>query len=262
MDLNLNGRNALVCGSSQGIGYESALAIASLGATVILMARDEKALLSAVAKLPADHGQKHSYIVADFFSKEQVADGINNFLKLGNPIHILVNNTGGPKGGAIADADTKAFIEAFQMHVVNYQILLQAILPGMKAGQFGRIVNIISTSVKQPIVGLGVSNTVRGAVANWSKTMSLELGEFGITSNNVLPGYTRTARLDAMLKMQSENSGRSMEQVSEELQASIPIKRFCEPAEVASAVAFLCSPAASAISGINLPVDGGRTGSL
>lgn len=233
-----------------------------MGANVTLIARNEEKLRDAVEDLDTSMGQLHRYVVADFADHENVKNAIENYLRLCPEVHILVNNTGGPTGGPIIEADTDQFLKTFQMHVINNQFLAQAVVPFMKQEGFGRIVNIISTSVKQPIIGLGVSNTIRGAVASWSKTLSLELGQYGITANNVLPGYTETARLDAVLDMRSKNSGKSREQVAEELQAAIPIRRFSQAKEVAAAVAFLCSPAAGSISGINLPVDGGRTESL
>ena len=262
MNLNLTGKTALVCGSTQGIGKATAIELALLGANVTLIARNEEKLKETVDTLDTTLGQLHRYVVADFSDNQNVKDAIENYLRLVPEVHILINNTGGPAGGPIIEADTDQFFKTFQMHVLNYQFLAQAVVPSMKKAGFGRIVNIISTSVKQPIVGLGVSNTIRGAVASWSKTMSLELGPYGITSNNVLPGFTKTARLDAVLEMRSTSQGKSSEAVAEEMKAAIPIRRFSEAEEVAAAVAFLCSPAAGSISGINLPVDGGKTESM
>ncbi|REA62520.1 short-chain dehydrogenase [Dyadobacter luteus] len=262
MNLNLTGKTALVCGSTQGIGKATALELAKLGANVTLIARNESVLRQTVELLDTSAGQLHRYIVADFADNQNVKDAIENYLRLCPDVHILINNTGGPAGGQAIDAESEQFVKAFQMHLVNYQNITQAVVPSMKRAGFGRIVNIISTSVKQPIAGLGVSNTIRAAVASWSKTLSAELGPFAITCNNVLPGYTKTARLDAVLQMRSDASGKSLEEVTESLQNAIPIRRFSEAEEVAAAVAFLCSPAAGSINGINLPVDGGRTESL
>jgi len=262
MNLDLTGKTALVCGSTQGIGLAAAVEIALLGANVTLVARNEEKLREAVEDLDTSLGQLHRYVVADFADHEAVKSAIENYLRLCPEVHILVNNTGGPSGGPIIEAEANQFLKTFQMHVINNQFLAQAVVPSMKKEGFGRIVNIISTSVKQPIIGLGVSNTIRGAVASWAKTLSLELGQYGITVNNVLPGYTETARLDAVLKMRSKNQGKTREQVAEELKAGIPIRRFSEAKEVAAAVAFLASPAAGSISGVSLAVDGGRTESL
>ncbi|MET7256314.1 SDR family oxidoreductase [Dyadobacter jiangsuensis] len=262
MNLDLTGKTALVCGSTQGIGLAAAVELALLGANVTLVARNEEKLREAVEDLDTSLGQLHRYVVADFADHEAVKSAIENYLRLCPEVHILVNNTGGPSGGPIIEAEADQFLKTFQMHVINNQFLAQAVVPSMKKEGFGRIVNIISTSVKQPIIGLGVSNTIRGAVASWAKTLSLELGQYGITVNNVLPGYTETARLDAVLEMRSKNQGKTQEQVAEELKAGIPIRRFSEAKEVAAAVAFLASPAAGSISGVSLAVDGGRTESL
>ncbi|MDR6808251.1 3-oxoacyl-[acyl-carrier protein] reductase [Dyadobacter sp. BE34] len=262
MNLDLTGKTALVCGSTQGIGLAAAVELALLGANVTLVARNEEKLREAVEDLDTSLGQLHRYVVADFADHEAVKSAIENYLRLCPEVHILVNNTGGPSGGPIIEAEADQFLKTFQMHVINNQFLAQAVVPSMKKEGFGRIINIISTSVKQPIIGLGVSNTIRGAVASWAKTLSLELGQYGITVNNVLPGYTETARLDAVLEMRSKNQGKTQEQVAEELKAGIPIRRFSEAKEVAAAVAFLASPAAASISGVSLAVDGGRTESL
>ena len=262
MNLNLKNKTALVCGSTQGLGLASATEIALLGANVILMARDEEKLKNTLSKLDTSLGQQHNYIVADFSSHENVSAAINNYLKNGNQIHILVNNTGGPAGGKAIDANIEEYLQAFNNHLICNHILVQAIVTGMKAAGFGRIINVISTSVKQPLAGLGVSNTIRAAVANWSKTLSSELGQFGITVNNVLPGFTQTTRADYVIKKKAVDSGKSEEEVMKSLVAEIPVGRIGQPEEFGAAVAFLCSPAAAYINGINLPVDGGRTGCL
>tara|TARA_B100001115_G_scaffold184893_1_gene189686 strand:- start:8706 stop:9548 length:843 start_codon:yes stop_codon:yes gene_type:complete len=261
MNLDLSNKNALVCGSTQGIGKATALALAKMGANVKLMARNEKKLQAVLSELDTSQGQSHSYACADFSNVENVKSAVQSITADKN-IHILINNTGGPAGGSIIDASTYAFESAFQMHVVCNQILAQAVTPGMKTDGFGRVVNIISTSVKIPIVGLGVSNTIRGAVASWAKTMANELGQFGITVNNVLPGFTDTNRLKSLITKKAENQGVSKEQIANVMKSQIPSARFAQAEEVANAVAFLCSPAAAYINGINVPVDGGRTGAL
>lgn len=177
-------------------------------------------------------------------------------------MHILVNNTGGPAGGTIMAAKEEEFLQAFNAHLICNHILVQALVPGMQEANFGRIINIISTSVKQPIPGLGVSNTIRAAVANWSKTLAGELGKYGITVNNVLPGFTKTVRADYVIKKKATDTGKNEADVTKELVAEIPAGRMGMPEEFGAVVAFLCSPAAGYISGINLPVDGGRTLSL
>jgi 3-oxoacyl-[acyl-carrier protein] reductase len=262
MNLDLTGKNALVCGSTQGLGLASAVELSSLGANITLMARNEEKLKNAMLNLDVKKGQKHQYCVADFSDPQNVSAAIKDFMQQEIVFHILVNNTGGPAGGKAIDAGTEDFLQAFSSHLINNHLLTQAVVPGMKSSGYGRIINIISTSVKQPIAGLGVSNTIRAAVANWAKTLSVELGGFGITVNNVLPGFTNTVRADYVIKKKAADQGKSEAEVMKELVAEIPAGRIGEPEEFGAAVAFLCSPAAAYINGINLPVDGGRTGCL
>ena len=262
MNLSLAGRRALVCGSTQGIGRAAAVEIAALGARVTLMARNEGGLREAREALPVVGSVSHDFAIADFTRPDEVRRTVEKLVAAGDVIHILVNNTGGPPGGPAHEADTDAYTAAFSQHLVCNQILVQTLIPGMKSARFGRIINIISTSVKQPIRGLGVSNTIRGAVASWAKTLATELGPFGITVNNVLPGASRTGRLGSIIAARARASGRTEADITAEMIAEIPAGRISDPEEVAAAVAFLASPAASFINGINMPVDGGRTGSL
>ena len=258
MNLDLTGKTALVCGSTQGLGYASAVELALLGANIVLMARNEGKLTDTLSKLDSSKGQTHQYLVADFSDPENVKKAIESFIQKKQVAQILVNNTGGPAGGTALDAATNDFLQAFNSHLICNHILVQALVPGMKASGFGRIINIISTSVKQPIAGLGVSNTIRAAVANWSKTLATELGPFGITVNNVLPGFTNTVRATYVIEKKVQATGKSIEDVMAALEAEIPVGRIGEPEEFGAAVAFLASPAAAYINGINLPVDGGR----
>lgn len=258
MQLDLTGKTAVVCGASQGIGLAAAHELALLGARVVLFARNEERLKMAVSGLPNAGQAVHRYLVADFDHPQQVHEAIASFAAQ-DAAHILVNNTAGPAPGKAMDADIEQFRKAFNAHLINNQLLVQALLPGMKAAGYGRIINVISTSVKQPLPGLGVSNTIRGAVANWAKTLAMELGPLGITVNNVLPGATTTGRLDAIIKNKSAQTGHSEEAVKEEMSREVPLRRLAEPQEIAAAIAFLASPAAAYINGINLPVDGGRT---
>lgn len=261
MNLELKGKRAIVCGSTQGIGRAIAIELALLGADITLMARNEAKLKATQKELPSLHGQRHEYLIADFNFHEQLKSTIEDYAK-NILVHILVNNTGGPPAGEAIDAKAEEFLSAFSAHLLCNQILVQALVPGMKKAGFGRVINIISTSVKIPIRGLGVSNTIRGAVANWSKTLSVELAPYGITVNNVLPGATMTGRLEELIKNKSEKTGKSFDEVKQEMIKEIPAGRFSEPHEIAAAAAFLASPAAGYINGINIPVDGGRTGSL
>lgn len=262
MDLNLSGKRAIVCGSTQGIGWAIAAELAKLGANVALMARDEHKLNQLVGELKTGHGQQHHFITADFSVPDNVRTAIEQYLIKENKVEILVNNTGGPAGGEAIEAKPDEFTSAFSQHLICNQILVQAVKPCMVQAGYGRIINVISTSVKAPIPGLGVSNTIRGAVANWSKTLSFELGGYGITVNNILPGATMTARLTSIIKNKAKQSGIPEDEVKNQMLADIPAARFAEAAEVANAAAFLASPAAGYINGINLPVDGGRLGNL
>lgn len=262
MTYSLQGKHALVCGGSQGIGQAAAFALAAMGADITVLARDRARLEAVVATLPRPlASQQHSWITAD------VSDHAALRVKAAacanaHSFQILINNTAGPASGAVQNATVEQFLDTFNRHLVASHILVQTLLPGMHGSGFGRIVNVISTSVKEPIRNLGVSNTIRGAVAAWSKTLASELGEFGITVNNVLPGYTRTQRLDQIITDRANASGQTLEHITKSMLASVPVARFAEPAEIAAAIAFLCSPAASYINGVNLPVDGGRTQSL
>ena len=259
MDISLLGKMAVVCGSTQGIGKAAAVELASLGAQVVLVARNVDSLKMALSDLPKSDAGPHDYLVADFADSEQLEKTLRQFLDRGQVAHILVNNTGGPPGGAALSAAVDEFTRAFRHHLVCNQILAQALVPGMKQAKYGRIINVISTSVKQPIPGLGVSNTIRGAVANWAKTLATELGPFGITVNNVLPGFTATSRLSSLIASRAKNENTSEEKIAEGFRNCIPAGRFAEPYELGAAIAFLATPSAAYINGINLPVDGGRT---
>jgi 3-oxoacyl-[acyl-carrier protein] reductase len=262
MNLNLEGKRALVCGASQGLGLAVAIELAQLGAELVLVARNQATLQSALQLLSTAHGQQHQFLLADFAQNTQLTATIEQFMTHYKAIDILVNNTGGPAAGSIVSASNTDFARAFEMHLLASQTLVQAVLPHMKAQSWGRIVNIISTSVKIPIAGLGVSNTIRAAVANWAKTMAAELGPWGITVNNLLPGYHNTERLHTVLNAKAAQEGYTREAYDQKTFAEIPARRYGQPSEFAAAVAFVCSPAASYINGINLPVDGGRLGCL
>ena len=262
MHKDLAGRHALVCGGSEGIGLAAATALAERGADVTVLARRTGRLSEVAAGLPRVHeSQRHGFVTADAGDTAGLAAQVAALCG-SRPVQVLLNNTAGPPGGPAHAADPQAYLDVFRQHLVAGQVLVQAVLPGMKAAGWGRIVNVISTSVKEPIANLGVSNTVRGAVASWAKTLATELGPFGITVNNVLPGYTRTQRLDQILAERARATGKSEEDIARGMLATVPAGRFAEPAEVAAAIAFLASPAAAYVNGINLPVDGGRTKSL
>ena len=260
MDLKLNNKNALVCGSTQGIGKATAMLLAAEGVNVTLVARNEDRLKQVLAELPSH--RNHSYIVADFSNPVDLQEKVSDFISKNHGFHILINNTGGPRSGSILDASLEDFENAFTQHLKCNHVLAQTTIPFMKKEGFGRIVNVISTSVKEPIPGLGVSNTIRNAVGNWSKTLSIEVGALGITVNNVLPGFTDTERLTEIISIKAKQAGTSNEEMAEIMKNYTPAKRFAKPEETANAIVFLTSECASYINGINVPVDGGRTKSL
>ncbi|HVI57707.1 MAG TPA: SDR family oxidoreductase [Luteimonas sp.] len=261
MDLNLDGRHALVCGASEGIGRAAAHELALLGASVTVLARRAEVLRGVAAALPRGGAQAHDWIAADVSDTEALRARAQALADAA-PVHILVNNTGGPPGGPAHSADVAAFLEAFNRHLVANQVLAQAVLPSMRAARWGRIVNVVSTSVKEPIPGLGVSNTIRGAVASWAKTLSRELAADGITVNNVLPGYTETARVEQIVRNKVAAEGRSEDEVRAAMRAGVPAGRFATPEETGGVIAFLCSPAAGYVNGVSLAVDGGRMASI
>jgi len=261
MDLSLLGRHALVCGSTQGIGLAIARELALLGAHCTLLARNEAALREAVSSLHVQGGQSHGYRVADFSDLEQVkATAAAHVAQL--PVHIIVNNTGGPPAGPIADAEPSDFLKYAEQHIGCSQVLFRLCLPSMKSAGYGRVINIVSTSVRIPIDNLGVSNTIRGAMASWAKNWSNEVAQYGITVNNVLPGFTRTERLNALIRNIAQRKGMDPETVGREMALEVPSRRFGEASEVAAYAAFLATPAAAYINGTSLPVDGGRTGAI
>lgn len=261
MELDLNGKRAWVCAGSAGIGKATTMALAREGAAVTLLGRDASKTERVLKELPGQDRQ-HRMLIADLWDPNALEKALQEHEDPSPAPSILVTNNGGPPGGRAVDAQREAYESAFGAHLIVPQMLVQHLLPGMRAQGYGRILNIISTSVKQPIPGLGVSNTVRGAMANWAKTLAGELGPDGITVNNVLPGFTNTARLDSIVEKRSEAQGKAPETVREEMMRSVPLGRPAEPEETADAIAFLASPAAGYISGVNLPVDGGRTGCL
>lgn len=261
MNLSLKNRTALICGSTQGIGLAIARELALLGANCILLARNENSLKVAIASLDNSQGQLHKYAVADFQFPEQVKS-IAATLAAEGTVHILVNNTGGPAPGLIQNATADQFLNAFQQHIINNQQLVQAFLSGMKAAGYGRIINVISTSVKVPIPNLGVSNTIRAATAGWAKTLSMEVAADGITVNNILPGFIKTGRLESLINTNAAAKHMSPEELAAHMEKQIPAQRFGETKEIAALAAFLASPAAGYISGTSIPVDGGRTGAF
>jgi len=261
MNLSLEGKNAIICGSSQGIGLAIAEELALMGANCILLARNEENLKVAVADLDISIRQLHRYFAIDLNDHDALKNLLTEITS-SQPVHILVNNSGGPAAGPIVDATEEQFLQAFHQHLLTNHIITKAVIEGMKKEGYGRIINIISTSVRIPLKNLGVSNTTRGAVASWAKTMSNELAQFGITVNNVLPGATRTKRLEALINNTSQRKGATTNEVEKEMMEEIPARRFGEAAEIAAVAAFLATPAAAYVNGVSIPVDGGRVGSI
>lgn len=261
MNLDLSGKNALVCGSSKGIGKATAIELSKLGANVTLVSRSPEKMTDVLKELDLSlqaEGQDHDFLVADFSQPDDLKKKVRNLVQR-KPIHILINNTGGPPGGPIIEATPEAFLDAYHKHLICNHLLTQITSESMKESGYGRIINIISTSVRIPIDGLGVSNTTRGAVASWAKTVANELGPHGITVNNVLPGFTSTDRLHSIIQSRAEKQGIALEEQRKKMESTVPMKRFGKPEEVAAAIAFLASPAASYITGTSMIVDGGRT---
>jgi len=262
MKLDMSGKNVLVCGSTAGIGKATAMVFAEMGANVILMARNEQKLKSVLTELATTPQQNHAYLIADFFKPEEVENSINDYLANNAVIHVLVNNTGGPSTGPLLEKHSGEFFAFFNQHLICSHLLARAIVPGMQKVGYGRIINITSNAAKQPLPNMGLSNTIRGAVANWAKTLANELGEYGITVNNVLPGATDTKELRRVIANKAKQSGKSEDEVIQHMYGLCPAKRFADPIEIAWAVGFLASPQAAYINGINLVVDGGKTLSL
>lgn len=257
MNIKLDGQTALVCGSSSGIGRAIAIQFAEMGASVVLMARNEELLKQVLGYLKKSNGQQHTYIRADFSEPEIVVKKLDNYLEGNKRIDILINNSGGPAPGKISEAETKALEDAFTQHIIASQVITKRLIPGMRKNKFGRIINIISIGLKQPIDNLGVSNTIRGAMASWAKTMANELAQYNITVNNILPGYTLTPRLTYLFEERAKEQGLTAEEFANTIKKQIPAGRFAEPAEIGYLAGFLASDIASYINGVNIPVDGG-----
>jgi 3-oxoacyl-[acyl-carrier protein] reductase len=262
MNTDLSNLRAVVCGSSQGIGRAIALELARMGASVTLFARDESRLKAVLAELDQGRGQSHGYLVADFDRPAEVREVIHRFAEQEGTAHILINNSGGPPPGEVLEAGPDDFLRAFSRHLLCNQAMVQALVPGMKKASYGRIINVVSTSVVVPIPGLGVSNTVRGAVASWAKTLSNELAASGITVNNILPGLTLTGRLESLIRTRAAAQGIPEEEQRRRMQEAIPARRFADPSEPAALAAFLASPSAGYITGTSIRVDGGSTPAL
>lgn len=259
--LSLASRHALVCGASAGIGRAAALALASLGAAVTVLARRRELLATLLPELRSAGAPEARLVAADLDDRAQFVPLVEGLIAEHGPVHVLVNNSGGPPSGRLLDATDAAFEAAIGRILLASQRLVQLVLPGMQSAGFGRIVNVLSLSVREPIPNLGVGNTVRGAMAAWAKTLAGELPP-GITINNVLPGYTATERLWSLADSLAKGAGTTRDAVATDWVRDVPEGRLGEPREIAAAIAFLASPAAAYVRGQNLAVDGGRIRSI
>ena len=261
MSLLLKNKHAIVCGSSDGIGKASALKMAQQGCEITLVARNRRKLEATLSLLNNEQGQIHQIICSDFNDPDNLKKDVGSYLgSLDKPVDILLNNSGGPHGGPLIEADESEFRDAFERLLICNQIMAKAVFPRMKEKGSGRIINIISTSVKQVIPGLGVSNTIRGSVAQWGKTLAIELGQYGICVNNILPGYTATSRLDELAAAKADSSGVTPDKIRSSWANKTSLQRLGTPEEIAATVVFLASDESSYITGHNLSVDGGRFG--
>ncbi len=256
----LAGKRALICGASGGIGAATARMMAKAGASVVVAARSVDKLDALVQELASLGPGPHAAMALDLEDLSAVGAAVEELLSDG-PVHVLVNNAGGPPGGALIDAEVDEFIAPFQRHLHASHTLVKGLLPGMEAAGYGRILQIISTSVKEPIPNIGVSNTLRGAMASWAKTLSRELPPC-VTINNVLPGFTATDRLSSLANSIQARTGKSAEDVHRGWMDQVPIDRLIDPLETAASLTYLALPAAGAIRGVSLAVDGGRLRSI
>ena len=259
-DNALAGKTALICGASRGIGAATARIMAKAGANVILASRSENQLNTLLSEISSLGEGVHQILLLDLEDTDSLEGRIQPVLDQG-PIHILVNNAGGPPGGPLLDASVEELAQPFTRHLHAAHTLVKLLTPGMINADYGRIIQIVSTSVREPIPNLGVSNTLRGAMASWAKSLSRELHP-SITINNVLPGFTDTERLGSLAQSIHERTGKSIEAIHDGWMSQVPIERLIDPLETASVIAFLASPAAGAIRGVSLPVDGGRLRSI
>ena len=253
----LNGKNALVCGASKGIGRATSLMLARAGAKVVVCARSSDKLDDLLEEM---YGSGHSKLILDLEDTSTLESKINKLIENKN-IHILVNNAGGPPGGPLLSNTIDDFDAPFKRHLHAAHTITQILTPIMESEGYGRIVNIISTSVREPIDNIGLSNTLRGAMGSWAKSLSRELSPC-ITINNILPGFTDTDRLGSLAKSISDRTGNSIESVQHKWMDSVPIQRLIDPLETGAAVTWLCLPSSGSVRGISLAVDGGRMRSI
>jgi 3-oxoacyl-[acyl-carrier protein] reductase len=259
-EASLAGRYALVCGASSGIGRASALALAAAGAELTVLARRADRLETLLPELLAAGAPRAAGLVQDLDDRDALGVALDQ-LVAEHPVHVVVHNTGGPPGGPLIEVGEAELLHYFARHVASAQLLVKKTLPGMVEAGYGRFIQIVSTSVREPIPGLGLSNTIRAAMGGWAKSLSQELPP-GITINSVLPGFTNTERLDSLASSRASTSGQTAESIREAWVQQVPEARIAEPDEPAALVAFLASPAAGYIRGTAIAVDGGRMRSI
>lgn len=255
--LRLDGLHAIVGGATGGIGRAIAKKFSNAGATLLLISRSEDKLKQLILELNND---KHRYVVANYEYPDKLEKIMKNEFEVSKINYsILVNNTGGPPSGKLLNANKEDFLKAINMHLICNQIMAKLVIPQMIKLGDGRIINIISTSVRQPIDNLGVSNSTRAAVANWAKTLSNEIGEYGVKVNNILPGAINTQRLEEIIENKANKLEKTYDEIESQMIKSIPLGRIGDPDEIANGALFLASKMSNYVSGINLIIDGGRT---
>jgi 3-oxoacyl-[acyl-carrier protein] reductase len=257
MDFGLKDRVALVAAASRGIGFAAALELAREGARVFLCSRKEANASLAAEKIHAETGAEVIGIRADVTKDAEAAQFVSDAIERAGKVDICVTNAGGPPSTLFADTDLEMFRQAFELNGLSAIRLAKLVLPGMCERKWGRIINLTSVSVKQPIEGLLLSNTVRAGLTGWAKTVSSEVAAEGVTVNNVAPGYTMTERQHELAEARAKGSGKSKEEMFALWSAQTPMKRMASASEIAAAVAFLASERASYITGVTLQVDGG-----
>jgi len=260
-DNSLSGKHAMICGASRGIGAATAKMFAKAGADVTICARNEVALEKLCTELDKLGSGKHRFCVIDLEEIESLKEHTSTIIANNGPVHILINNAGGPPGGPLINNQLHEFEAPFKRHLHASHTLVQLLAPQMAAENYGRIIQIISTSVKEPIPNIGLSNTLRGAMASWAKSLSRELDPC-ITINNILPGFTDTERLGSLADSIQQRTGKKSEEIHKTWIEQVPIGRLIDPLETASAILFLALPASSGIRGVSLAVDGGRLRSI
>jgi len=257
MNLKLDGKVVFVGGASKGLGRAAATALANEGAKVVISARNRETLRATADSISRETGSAVMAVPADLSRSDQVRAAIKAVLDDFGRVDILVNNAGGPPVGAFMEFTDEAWEAAFRLNLMSAVTLAREVVPGMKDRHWGRIINLTSIAVKQPLGGLILSNSIRAGVHGWAKSLSNELARLGITVNNVLPGYTLTDRVRGLARTQAEKEGATVDEMLARMQEAIPMKRLGKPEDVGDLVAFLASEQAGYITGASIQIDGG-----